>query len=246
MLDRPISYSDLRAFSQSARHFQAQLEAPREVTAAMRVGTATHRLVLGGPAPSVYDGTRTAKWKAETPDYEEVLNGREYALAEAMATSVLSHPTAREYLDGARYEVPLEWEYAGVRCWTRGIDILHPTRLGDLKTMATVAPAKAMRHAESMLYHAQIGWYDLALDILGYPPRSRPAFLLCVESKPPHDVVVLELEPDTLAKGRQCCHAWLEQYKVARESGAWPGYTVAPVPWALYSSGLELDDEEDA
>jgi hypothetical protein len=214
----------------------------------MRIGTATHRLVLGGPAPIVFDGTRRgAAWDAKcaaSPNPDEIMNGREYSLAEAMAESVLAHPTAREYLDGAKYEVPLEWEYAGVSCWTRGIDILASDRLGDLKTMPSVMPRKAMRHAEDLLYHAQLGWYDLALEILGYPPRTRPAFLLCVETRPPHDVLVLELEPETLDKGRRCCHAWMEQYKTCSATDTWPGYSTAPVPWALYSAGLELDDSE--
>jgi hypothetical protein len=224
-----LSYSALKSMSESPRAYRARVSAPHAPTRAMRIGTGVHRLVLGGDMP-------TAPGESLTPS--------EMAHAESIAAAVMAHPLAMEYLRGARYEVPLEWTLSGVECRTLGIDILHPDRHGDLKVLG-VSPGRFIRHCESMLYHAQIAWYDMALDAIGYAPRTRPPFLLCVQSRIPYDVVVLELEPETLERGRQHCMAWIEQYKGCRASDTWPGYSQCPIPWSLWSAQFELDSSEE-
>lgn len=252
--DSTIHFSDLKRLSKSALDYLDGYANPWEASRAARIGTATHRIVLGGPPVKVFSGTRRgAAWDAFVASSGvrscEILNDSEAAQAEEIATALLCHPTAIRYLKDARYEAPLRWDLGGIPCSTRGIDILGLSRFGDLKTTATCQPDKLMRHAEKMLWHAQIGWYDMALDALGYPPRTEPPFLLCVESVRPFDVVVLELTPKRLEAGRQCCHAWLSQLRVCEETGVWPGYSTAPIEWGTADS-IELfedgDDEEEA
>jgi hypothetical protein len=242
-----IHFSSLKRFSQSPRHYRDGLDTPRECTRAMRIGTAVHRLILGGTLPPVYDGKRQGgDWKAFADGagcpIDEIMTATEMRDAAALAEAAGHHPTVAAYTEGARFEVPLEWTIDGFECSTYGIDILHPDRHGDLKTVPTCKPGKLERHCEQMMYHAQVAWYDMALDALGYAPRTKPPFLLCVEQKRPHDVVALELTPDTLERGRQMCHAWLNELRVCTDGDVWPGYTLAPIAWNLY--GFEADSEE--
>jgi hypothetical protein len=150
----------------------------------------------------------------------------------------------RAYLADAQFEVPMEWDLGGIKCSTHGIDILHADRHGDLKTVPSCHPYKLQRHCETQLYHAQVAWYDMALDALGYAPRPKPPFLLCIEQKRPYDVVALELSPATLEAGKIMCRGWLSELRVCLDTDIWPGYTDAPIEWNLYGSETDLDDGE--
>lgn len=248
--DGTVHYSDLKRLSTSGLAYFDGYEHPWQATRAARIGTAVHRIALGGPPVKVYrEGTRRgAAWdafveKSGVKPYD-ILNGAEAAAAEEIATALLCHPTTAKYLKGARHEVPLRWDLAGLPCSTRGIDILFPHRFGDLKVFG-VEPDRLLRHAEKMLWHAQLGFYDMALDALGYPPRTEPPFLLVVQSARPYDVVVLELNEKRLEAGRQCCHAWLSQLRVCEATGVWPGYSTAPIEWGTEDSIELIGDDED-
>lgn len=247
-----VHYSDVKAFSKSALAFVSSLNEPRTCTPAMRIGTAQHRIILGGPTPPVYDGERKGNaWKdfvAANSGWpkDEIMTISEMDKARSIGESARNHPTVRAFLERGRTEVPLEWRLGKVQCATRGIDILSRDRFGDLKTVPSVRIADLTRHCECMGYHVQLAWYDIALNALGYPDRTEPPFLLCVEAKAPHDVVALTLAPATLEKGRMICHAWMEELNGCRASGVWPGVSSAPVEWHLWGADLALDDSEAA
>jgi hypothetical protein len=173
----------------------------------------------------------------------------EYEAASDIATGALSHPTVQRCLVGAKTEVPLSWKSGDIDRETFGIDIMNfegteLVQFGDLKTVPSCQPYKLQRHCESMLYYAQLADYDMALDALGYPPRKRPPYLLCVEQKRPYDVVMLQLTPGTLEQGKILVNGWLTEYRVASETNVWPGYSDAPIEWDLYGADADLDEDE--
>lgn len=252
---KPLHYSTAKAMARSALHFKEEANTSRIATPAMREGTLGHRIVLGGTIAPVYQGKRQGKaWTdfeaehvAKGVKASEILTTAEFERAQEVANTVKDHPLVREYLEGAWTERPLTWRANGIACETLGVDILSPRRHGDLKFVPSVEPRKLQRHCEDMLYHAQIGWYDIGLDAIKYDPRPERPFLLCCEKSPPYDVVVLHLTPATLERGRQMCHSWLEQIKVCMESNSWPGHSQAPIDWELWkpdSFEFEGDDDE--
>ena len=173
---KKLHFSTAKAMAQSPAHFAYQATTKREATGPMRIGTAVHRLVLGGRLSPVFDGRRAGKewiaFAAEHEDPSEILSTSEFARAQHIAAACSKHPTVAAYLDGAWFERPLAWEVNGVACETLGIDILSPARHGDFKTVPSVAEKRVLRHCEDMLYHAQIAWYDIGLDAVGYAPRT--------------------------------------------------------------------------
>jgi hypothetical protein len=74
------------------------------------------------------------------------------------------------------------------------------------------------------------------------------AVIVAVETSPPYCVTVLELTDRALDVGYRTACAWLEQYKVCRDSDEWPGYVQAPVPFDIVEeeeldwSGVENDE----
>ena len=254
--DEPFHFSSIKWLCESALSYKRHLAAPRTTTAAMRRGTIVHRLVLGGPMPDIVesrskrDCPEWARLLAEHPDRaREAVTEKEIEEARPYADAVLAHPVAREYLAGAEYEVPLEWEAFGRRCRTRGVDILaRGHRHGDLKPVRSVRPERIRSDITGRNYHAQVRWIDIGLRARGHT-FTAPPFLLCVEGPPVYDIVVVELHPADLVEGDKALHAWMERLSQAESSGEWPGYVTAPIRLEAQRrvdlSGVEEEDEEE-
>lgn len=235
-----ISFSNLKHMAISPAHYRAALQQRIDPTRAMRVGTATHRMVLGdGPGRRIvrWGGERRGKaWDAFALEHDDadILNATEWAEAEATARAVQSSDAARQLLDGARYEVPLKWTMAGLECQTGGVDVLGDGYLADLKTCASAEPRAMGRDAISRQYHAQLAFYRAGARANGH--RVDACYLICVESAEPHCVTVLRVSDALLDAGERSCLLWLERLRQCQEANEWPGYTQAvldlePPPW---------------
>lgn len=256
--DGTVHFSSLKQFARSPAHYKAAIERPMESTRGMRIGTGTHHLVLGPTQrqPVVwYPGAsrRGKEWDKFAAENEAstILTAPERAEAEAIATAVLADREARKLLESSRYEVPLSWLAGGIECGTRGIDVVGDGYIADLKVTRSTKPDELQREVARMHYHAQMAFYDAAARA-NHIDVSRGMFLLCVESKYPFVVTVLEMTERVLEEGRKCVGLWLEKLRQCDEADHWPGYVQAPVPWQLPSwlededDAIELDDEEDA
>lgn len=237
-----VNFSTLKHMAQSPAHYRAALERPIEPTRAMRIGTATHRMVLGdGPGRRIvrYEGERRGKaWDAFAAEHAtaDILTATEWAEAEATARAVQASDAARQLLDGARYEVPLQWRMAGLECQTGGVDVLGDGYLCDLKTCASAEPRAMGRDAISRQYHAQLAFYRFGARANGH--RVDACYLICVESAEPHCVTVLRVSDALLDAGERSCMLWLERLRQCQEANEWPGYTQAvldlePPPWMV-------------
>lgn len=258
--DGSVHFSDLKRLSGgSGRAYLHAVNFPEEPTGDMLVGTAVHRLVLGerdGHEVLRFDGDRRQgkAWdifRAANPT-ADILTAPEWEKAERIAAAVLEDPVARRRLEGARYEVPLEWQEGAFRCSTRGIDILHADAIADLKVTAFVEPSAWQRHARRMHYHAQLAWYLRGARANGLDPKA--LYLLGVDKKAPHEVVELELTEGVLDLAERELTLWLERLSVLvsscpepRALRDWPGYVANTVPLELQPWEMsELDEEEDA
>jgi hypothetical protein len=154
----------------------------------------------------------------------------------------MADPLARQYLDGARKEVALAWEDGGLKFSTSGIDIVPDGMIGDLKTSATVEPEAMKRQVRRMHYAEQLVFYRRGAVANGWDV-SKALFVLCVEVKPPFEVVPFELSERRIEQAEKTVSLWIEKLRIFTESKQWPGYTQSPIvldlePW-------ERDDEDE-
>jgi hypothetical protein len=248
--DGTHSFSHLKRLNLSGRQYIHAVNAENDPTPSMLLGTAVHRLVLGGrPGHRVirFDGKarKGRMWEAfrDANADAEILTAPEWRHAEQIAEAVIADPLARARLDGASLEVPLAWEEDGIKYSTSGVDILGNSALGDLKTASTTNPEELQRQAFKLLYHCQLAFYRRGARANGIDV-SRGLFLLCVETKAPFEVVDLELTEGLVDLADRTVSLWLEKLKNYRESNQWPGYAQSPIAWDV-PAWMRADDEED-
>ncbi len=247
--DGTVHYSDLKRLALSGRQYLEGLK-PRDPTRAMLIGTGVHHITLGprtGATVLRYPGdSRKGKvwtdFAAANPG-ADILTVPEWDEAEAIATAVLCDPMAQSRLNGARLEVPLEWMEGPLKCSTSGVDIIPPGSLGDLKTTTTCFPEALQRQCFKMGYHAQLAFYRRGAIANGIDV-SKGLFLLCVETKPPYEVVDLELTEGLVDLAERTVSLYLEKLAVYVESRQFPGYSQSPIPWDVPAWMRSDDDEE--
>lgn len=227
-----MNWSTLKHALVSARHLRAAMDAePTPSTPAQALGTAVHVAVLepdrweDAVAVSPKVDRRTKSGKAAWTEHLEASAGRlviteeQADTARRMGDAVRSHPAARGLLATGEAEVTRTWEVGGRPAKGR-IDWLDESfgLLVDLKTTRDpVDPDTVARTVARYSYHAQLEWYarGAGSDVTPY--------LMLVESSPPHDVAVYEMDPATRAHGAGLVERAVETWLRAEESSDWPG-----------------------
>jgi hypothetical protein len=250
--DGTVHFSQLKQMARSPAHYKVACETPFVPSKSMRVGTIAHRLILGardGHRIVCFDGDRRGKaWTAFAAEHRdsEIVTGSEWLQASAIAAAVSRDPVAQRLLDGSKFEVPLKWKDAGFACSTEGVDFIGFDFLGDLKTTSTTQPAKWSRQAFSMVYYAQLAWYQNGARANGH--KIRACYALGVETTPPFAVVSLEATTELLELGRREIVLWLERLRTCEDNDHWPTYVDASIPWEppawMAEAGAEGDDGE--
>lgn len=248
-----IRFSNLKLMGKSPAHYHARmLGCAFEPSRAMKVGSATHRLVLGqGPGRAIVrfegEARRGKEWtafEAANPD-ADILTAPEWAEAEVIAAAVAASSAAQDVLRGARYEVPLDWEMCGMACTTGGIDIVGAGYIADLKTAQSSEPGAFGRQAFAFSYHSQLAFYLEGARQNGIAVDR--ALVVAVESSSPYNVTVFCLAPELLEHGAQLCRLWLERLKACMDADEWPGYAQSPVEWSLPAwLGPREESDDDA
>lgn len=239
-IEDPVHYSHLRRMALSPAHFQAYATQPREATRAMRVGTCLHQQVLGSRADrplKVFpgDARRGKDWDKFLDAHQggfEIVTQPEWNDALGMTAAVQRSDVAMGLLKGARFEVPLAWEDAGIKRATHGIDAIGDGFLVELKSTTCTEPSAFSRHATKLLYHCQMADYEAAAKANGFD-TSKGLFIIGVESEPPYAVTVLKLTTATIAQGHKSVALWTEKLRSCRENGHWPAYSQTIVEYEL-------------
>ncbi len=136
------------------------------------------------------------------------------------------------------------WDDGGVKCSTSGVDILRASQFGDLKTTTTTELRALQAQCFKMGYYGQMAWYRRGLRANGIDV-SQGAFLLCVETKAPFEVVVLELSEDLLDLGDKKVALLLERLRVYTEANQWPGRAQSPVVWTVPAWAAPDEDGDE-
>ena len=215
----------------------------RPATAAMNLGKAVHRHVLGtGPELIVwqYDG-RTKDGKAERAEAAEAI-AREVVVAvtqaqrdqiEGMAEALAAHPEVVEIIADAAPEVSAFWQEGEIWCRAR-YDLLTDEAPWDYKTTVDSSRRGFSKAMANYGYHQQAEWYQRGLLALGHTAGRRPMRFICQETTAPYLVQIHEPDDDALDVAKDLNDRALRIFAECQASGVWPGYeSLTAEPTAL-------------
>lgn len=238
-----LSASRLKRILRSPAHFTT----PHDRTEAMDFGTAFHTAVLGVGPETVYVDAASWRGKAAADDRAAAwANGqtplltKDQAVIDGMAASVLAHPTAAQLLDLGSREVSVFWDDPEWSIQRRcRFDLLDETSgvAVDLKSIGTgVELENIARAIVNFGYDFSAAWYEATARGAGVDV-SAFALIFC-DTKPPHQVAVVELSEDFIQRGRLRNTKALAIHAACVESDHWPAYdtpgytTIHPPKWA--------------
>lgn len=249
---KPVHFSQLKHMAQSPAHYYQAVNGGWASTGAQIFGRGAHAMILDQPY-AVFDGKvrRGKEWEAFKEENHGVpwLSRREADQCKALADAVADHREASRLIFGgnAVREQKVGWMQLGREC-AGTPDVRNTSYIVDLKTTKSSHPERFMRDATWRSYHAQLAWYldGVALSGLGKPTE---AYVVAVESTPPHTVTVFRLTERAIDQGRRLCRIWLERVIGCERDGYWPGYCESVVDFDV-DGPLELEfgdgDEDEA
>jgi hypothetical protein len=145
-----------------------------------------------------------------------------------MNDKVRAHPVVKLVRQHGGFEASVVWDRDGVRCKARLDKYITeancPNTIVDLKK-TLLGGSSEDKFAKAMVdynYHCKAAWYaDAAVAMDGI----EPCFIwVCIEEKPPYCVNVIQCDQESLAIGRYDNQQLFERYRLAMETGKWPGY----------------------
>lgn len=266
-----VRWSVLRDILTSPKHYRHREQHTRDDSPAMALGRAVHCAVLEPErfraeavqpppehlTPSGALSTKPAAraWLESLGPEPMVLSERDWDACLRIAEAVAEHPDAALWLDEARVrEHAVQWtetiDNVDVQCKAK-VDAYCPrlSLLWDLKTVGGFAPFtlhRCEREIVSRLYYAQLGFYLRGLEAAGNVVES--IGWICVESRAPFDVAVIEADADLLQAAREEADKAVIAYAHAVGSGSWHGVAPAkvvmrPPAWMLMDEDNTADEE---
>lgn len=229
-----LSASGAKLLLRSPAHYLASKANQKEPTAAMRLGTLTHALVL---EPEKFDAEfavmpkfdrRTTIGKKAAEEFEQEHAGKvivdeiAYERARNIADAVRSHPLVAQSLVGGHAEVSLFWDQYGLPCKAR-CDYMTGNSIFDVKTCLDASPEGFARQIANFQYHLQAAHYSAGFrEVVGWEP-DRFVFI-AVESEAPHAVGIYALDARSLQSGRLLMERAAAAYRTAIEQPAVPAF----------------------
>ena len=233
-----LNFSKLKVMADGPRKYRYSLRNPMKQTPAMLLGNVIHKMVL---EPDQFD-TEYSIWtggltlagkptmnKNSSSFYEfqelEQAGGRAVidqgmvGHARAVHKSIVEHPVARAWLDGALVEQTVVWQKNGFDCKSR-IDIVQPGFICDLKTTISADPYKFGRQAGDLKYHAQLAFYRDAWQ--HHTGEKLGCKILAVEKTAPYKVVCYDVPEGALVEGQSLYENWMMAVRECVESGKYP------------------------
>ena len=245
------SKSQLDQFAKSPAHYLASLTAPRKETAAMRIGSIFHGMVLEpervniAVAPVCDKRTKDGKATWETFCLEnagaEIVTAEEGEMLTGMVASVRAHPAASALLSGPGIaEGSAFWhdEQSGELCRCRP-DFYRPD-LGiivDLKSTDDASLEVFTRSVAKYRYAVQAAMYSDGVSAATIEPIHGFAFV-AVEKAAPFAVQCFQLDFQSLEAGRITYQRNLLDLADCKAANKWPAYSdkveILSLPnWAL-------------
>jgi len=237
-----LSKHDLDQIHRSVSHFLVNRIMPHEETTAMRMGSATHAMIL---TPDEYEATyihapdvdrRTREGKDIWREFEEKARGKiiigekDMLCAAAMADAVLNHPIASRLLRDGEAENSLFWKdkTSGIRCKCRPDYLRVDGLVVDLKTTADASEYAFLKSVLRYRYHVQAALYLAGVEAV--EGKVDDFVIVAVEKEEPYAVAIYRLDEFFLADGKRLYEDALAKYAE---------YLNHPDPWAGYPKEIQ-------
>jgi hypothetical protein len=248
-----VSASGLKAMRKSPREYLYATTQGRKATRAMGLGTGTHAAVFEPERFAreyvVWDGDRRGKAYdafCEAHASEVILKRGEFELCCGMRDAARAHPVAGPLLTppGEAEKVWL-WKdpLTGLDCKARS-DWWRLGLLADLKTSADIDARRFAATVYRLGYHIQAAHYRAALVANGIEDAP-PFTIIAVESSPPHDVAVFEIDDDFLYAGERERTALMAKVADCRLTHLYPGRYPEKSPLSLPAWAFEEETGSD-
>lgn len=240
-----LSASGCKHLLRSAAHYKAWRDTPKEPTNAMKLGTASHGLILEPELTHfiVQPPHIDRRTKAGREEYDALVDEAERRRlpiisyddaikAEEIRDAVYANPHAMNLLLEAQTEVPHFWRSneCDVNCKAK-LDAIRPDigAVIDIKTTRDASVAGFTRAIFNMFYHLQAAHYAEAYAMMHEGAFPTNFYFIAVETEAPYAVGVYNLSQSSIELGMRMRNLAAERYKRAIESGIWQGYEEAQV-----------------
>lgn len=241
-----VSGSELaRLDATTPAHFFAQWSgnpsrAEREQSPAMAFGTAFHKYALEGhvafdaeyavkPEDMSFATKEGKAWRAENAT-KQIVSAADFATIRAMTSAVFEKPLTGAMLAGARPEVTLVREEAGVWLKSRPDAMNDKRRIAvNLKTCESAADDDVRKAIEAYggTYYVSAA---LCLDMLKALTGDDWSYVFVfVEKTPPYESRRVVLKPTVIEWGRMRYRRALAKFAHCVKTGQWPGYDDATI-----------------
>ncbi len=245
-----VRFSRLKHMNESPAHyFHAcqQEDAAFEETLAMRLGSGVHGLLLGKPGDVVlYPGHRSGRvWESFKKKNEgaTILNEREWKEAWATVRAIRRNKDAeRLLLEDTIREETIEWSHGSRACRSTP-DARSKRWIAELKTTRSANPRWFHRDSFNRLYHAQVAFYDEAVEV-ATGRRVDELYIIAVETSGHQPVQVYRIPDELRELGTKTWRLMMERLLVCEAANVWPEYAQGPVDLeAPFAIGTEDGDD---
>jgi len=249
-----LSKSLLMELARSPLHCRQAMDAPKEPSPAMMLGSALHAAILEPERFSVayapFDGDR--RTKQGKADYQAIVDSGKTPLSQAdmnviqgLTEAVREHAVCHDLLSQGMPEVSLFWKAPiwEVMCKCR-CDWLAPDAgvIVDLKTCPDASIGAFARDAARYKYHWQASWYLSGAEAVIGPGAWRFIFL-AIEKTEPFGIGLYELPPEALDVAKEQVKPLIGTFWNCQEEGVWPGYEPEIITLNLPSWAIRTEQE---
>jgi hypothetical protein len=251
-----LNFSTLKPMMRSPLAYKWALDNPHEETAAMMLGTATHRMILEPNRIgefAVWGDTEEEKvrrgkvWDAflAVQDGKTVITANERDAMVGISTMVRKNPLAAKYLrDEGPTEVSMFWhDRTTGRAFKGRIDKLIPEKhiMVNLKTCRSSQPRRFGAQAFQLGYYAHEALYwDGYKQLTGESAKQK---IIAFESKEPWEGAVYRITPDVRLLGLEKIQELLTRLQWCEENNSWPPEMEEESDLILPSYAMESDPE---
>lgn len=203
--DRPLSYSSIKEFAKSPRHYINYLSQPRTASKEMNLGSMVHCLLLYpssfpeqfAVAPDVDKRTKDGKalWDSFVSESEgkTVVSESEFNDANSIVDNVKESIEVKNIINECvSFEEEFKTTVEGLPF--RGfVDGKGNSFILELKTMGDASPQNIIKEFYNRSYHIQAGLYSLH--------HNMPVVYIIAETKPPFNFYVAKCSDEYIKAG---------------------------------------------
>lgn len=222
--ERPLSYSSIKEFAKSPRHYINYINAKRDPSKEMNMGSVIHTLLMYpsefsdtfAVAPDVDRRTKEGKmiWEQfnETSGNKMIVSESDLAEANSIVDIVISSPSVSSIV-GKCHSFEQEFRIDHMGLPYRGfVDGISDSFILEVKTMSDASPQNIIREFYNRKYHIQAALYSMVFKL--------PVKYIIIETKAPYNFIVADASSDYIDKGREELNWLSERFKLCMDLDA--------------------------